>query len=221
MKKEKVVIIFSGGMDSTTLIYEIKHKGYDIYALGFDYGQRHKKELIYARRTCEKLNIPFKIINLRVLNELAPSALTRKNWEIPKGHYEDEVMKQTVVPNRNMVLLSLATSFAIGIKAKKLFYGAHAGDHAIYPDCRFEFVEAMKKSIELCDWKKVKLESPYILFHKEDILKRGFKLGVDYKSTWSCYLGNENACGKCGACVERLEAFKKLGKEDMIKYENK
>jgi len=221
MEKKRAVVILSGGMDSTTLLYDIKQKGYEVYALGFDYGQKHKKELIYAKKTCNKLKVPFKIINLKVLSELAPSALTRKDWKIPKGHYEEEVMKQTVVPNRNMVFLSLATSFAISMKAKKLFYGAHGGDHVIYPDCRSKFVEAMKKAIELCDWEKVRLEAPYLKLHKEDILKKGFKLGVDYKLTWSCYLGNEKACGECGVCVERLEAFNKIKKKDPIKYENK
>lgn len=215
----KAVVIVSGGMDSTTLLYDVMQQGYDVSVLSFNYNQTHKKELEYAKKTCKKLGLEHKIADLLVLNDVAPSALTRDDWDIPEGHYEDENMKQTVVPNRNMVMLSLATSYAIGQKADKLFYGAHAGDHAIYPDCRPEFVEAMQKSILLCDWSKVHLEAPYLGIDKGDIAIRGKKLGVDYSLTWTCYKGREKACGKCGACQERLEAFKKAKMEDPIEYE--
>jgi 7-cyano-7-deazaguanine synthase len=216
---KKAVIILSGGVDSTTLLYDIVNQGYEVYALSFDYGQKHKKELEFAKRTCEKLKVNHKILDLSILNEIAPSSLTRKDWEVPEGHYEDENMKQTVVPNRNMVMLSLATAYAISIKASKVFYGAHIGDHAIYPDCRKEFVDKMKKVIKICDWQKVKLEAPYLNINKSDIVLLGKKLGVDYSLTWSCYKGKEKACGKCGTCVERLEAFKKAGIKDPIEYE--
>jgi len=219
MTIKKAVIILSGGMDSTTLLYDIKNKGRDVYALSFNYGQRHKKELKCAIATCKKLNVPHKIINLKVLGEVAPSALTRKEQKVPEGHYEAENMKQTVVPNRNMVMLSLATAYAIGIGATELYYGAHAGDHAIYPDCRKEFVESMADTIALCDWKKVKLIVPYLNIDKGDILKRGKKLGVDYSLTWTCYSGRKKACGKCGSCQERLEGFTKAKMVDPIPYE--
>ena len=119
---KKAVVILSGGMDSTTLLYDAKHDGYDVSAISFNYGQKHKKELNVATKTCSKLDINHKILDLSVLNLLAPSALTREDWDVPEGHYADENMKQTVVPNRNMVMLSLATSYAIAKKADCLFY---------------------------------------------------------------------------------------------------
>ncbi len=217
---EKAVVILSGGMDSSTLLYELNaQKELDLYALSFNYGQKHKKEIDCARETCNKLNIPHKILDLSVLGQVAPSALTRDEIKVPEGHYEEESMKATVVPNRNMCMLSLATAYAIGIGAKYLYYGAHAGDHTIYPDCRKEFVNAMKTSISLCDWSKVELRAPYLNIDKGDIVIKGKKLRVDYSLTWTCYKGNEKACGKCGCCVERLEAFAKAGIKDPIEYE--
>ncbi|WAM33758.1 7-cyano-7-deazaguanine synthase QueC [Caldicellulosiruptor morganii] len=215
----KALVVLSGGMDSTTLLYDVKSKGYETYAISFDYGQKHSKELEFAKKTCDLLKVPHKIVDISFFAKLAPSALTLANWQIPEGYYTDENMKQTVVPNRNMVLLSIATAYAISIRAQKLFYGAHAGDHPIYPDCRKEFVEAMKSAIALCDYHTVELEAPYIDLKKEDILKIGLKLGVDFSLTWSCYKGGEKACGKCGTCTERIEAFKKLGIKDPIEYE--
>lgn len=220
MDKEKAIVILSGGMDSTTLLYDVKNQGYEVYALGFDYNQKHKRELELARKTCDRLHIPYRLLSLRILNEIAPSALTRDNWKVPEGHYAGENMKQTVVPNRNMVMLSLATSYAIGLKAQHLFYGAHAGDHEIYPDCRKEFVEAMKYAIELCDWNKVQLHAPYLDMDKGDIAIKGKVMDVDYSLTHTCYKGKEVACGKCGSCVERLEAFEKAKAKDPIRYEN-
>jgi 7-cyano-7-deazaguanine synthase len=215
----KVVVILSGGMDSTTLLYDVIHQGYDVHVLSFNYGQKHKIELEKAAATCTKLNLPHKIVDLKILGEIAPSALTRSDWKVPEGHYAAENMKQTVVPNRNMVMLSLATAYAIGVGAEKLFYGAHSGDHAIYPDCRKEFIDAMKEAILLCDWTKISLEAPYWNIDKGDIAIKGKELKVDYLLTHSCYNGKEKACGKCGACQERLEAFKKAGIPDPIEYE--
>lgn len=215
----KAVIILSGGMDSTTLLYDVINLGYEVYVLSFDYNQKHKKELDCAKSICEKLNIPHKVVDLNVLNQLAPSSLTRDDWDVPEGHFEDESMKQTIVPNRNMVMLSLATSYAISIDATKIFYGAHAGDHEIYPDCRKEFIDKMKEVIRICDWKEVELSAHYWNINKGDIIKKGIGLNVPYENTWTCYKGKELACGKCGSCQERLEAFKKVGMEDPIKYE--
>lgn len=219
MTNPKAVVILSGGMDSTTLIYDVVSQGFQTYALSFNYNQRHKKELECAKRTCQKLGVEHKVLDLSLLNQVAPSCLTRDDWQVPEGHYADENMKQTVVPNRNMVMLSLATAFAVGIKADKLFYGAHGGDHAIYPDCRKEFVDKMRDVIKICDWHSVELDAPYLNMDKGDIAIRGKQLGVDYSLTWTCYKGGELACGKCGSCQERLEAFKKAGMVDPIKYE--
>ena len=216
---QKAVVILSGGMDSTTLLYDAINQGFEVYALSFNYNQKHKKELDVAKMTCESLGVPHKIMDLSILNELAPSSLTRDDWEVPEGHYADENMKQTVVPNRNMVMLSLATSYTIGIDATMLFYGAHSGDRDIYPDCRMEFVEQLGKAIEMCDWSKVILSAPYINIDKGDIVNKGKELKVDYTQTWTCYKGQDKACGKCGSCVERLEAFEKAGIKDPVEYE--
>ncbi|MHA1868709.1 MAG: 7-cyano-7-deazaguanine synthase QueC [Candidatus Heimdallarchaeaceae archaeon] len=212
----KVVIILSGGIDSTTLLYDLINQGYDVYALGFAYGQKHIKECYYANKTCEKLGIPYYKTGL---HSFAKSAITEKELKIPEGHYEEKTMKQTVHPLRNLLMLVFAASYAISIKAKKVFYGAHAGDHAIYPDCRPEFIEAAKKAIKLADYAEIEIEAPYMNMKKEDIIKRGLELGVDYSLTTSCYVGKEKACGKCGTCIERLEAFKKNNVKDPIKYE--
>jgi 7-cyano-7-deazaguanine synthase len=219
MDKKKAVVILSGGMDSTTLLYDVVNQGFETYALSFDYGQKHKKELSMAAATCNKLSLDHLIVDLAVLNQVAPSALTRKDWKVPEGHYASENMKQTVVPNRNMVMLSIATAYAIGRGAKDLFYGAHSGDHFIYPDCRPEFVDAMSKAIELCDWSVVKLHAPYSHMDKGDIVIKGIGLNVDFSKTLTCYNGQTTACGKCGSCVERISAFMKADMKDPISYE--
>jgi 7-cyano-7-deazaguanine synthase len=216
---KRAVLILSGGMDSTTLLYDLVSQEYDVHAVTFDYGQKHKKEIAYAAKTCGYLDVPQEIIDVTVLNALAPSSLTRDGWEVPDGHYADENMKQTVVPNRNMVLLSLAGAFAIGIRAGHLFYGAHAGDHTIYPDCRPAFVSAMATAFHLCDWNDVVLAAPYLYLSKVEIVRRGLALGVDYSLTWTCYKGGEKACGNCGSCNERLAAFREAGATDPLAYE--
>ena len=220
---QKELVILSGGMDSTTLLYDVikqsKFGRFKVEAITFDYNQRHKKEIWIAGETCTKLNIPQNIIDLSILNALAPSALTSKNWDVPHGHYEQENMKETVVPNRNMVMLSLAVSYAIGVGARKVYYGAHHGDHAIYPDCRKVFVSAMEVAISLCDWTPIVLEAPYIEMDKGGILKKGIGLDVDYSLTWTCYEGGDKPCGECGSCVERAEAFLKNNYIDpLIEY---
>ena len=215
----KTVVLLSGGMDSTTLVYWMKNLGREVLPIIFDYGQKHKREIEVAHATCIRLGLTYTIVNIDVFSSLAPSALTRSEIEIPEGHYEAESMKLTVVPNRNMVFLAFATAYAIGIKAREVAYAAHSGDHAIYPDCRPAFIEAMKEAISLCDDGGVRLLTPFEVMSKEAILRMGLTLGVDYSLTWSCYKGGTKACGKCGTCIERLEAFKKVGEKDPIEYE--
>ncbi len=158
---KKAVLILSGGMDSTTLLYDLISQKYEVHAITFNYHQKHSNEIACAEKICKKLGIPHKIVDISVLNELAPSCLTRDQWDVPEGNYADDNMKQTVVPNRNMVFLSLAASYAIGIGANHLFYAAHAGDHTIYPDYRPAFISAMGTAFHLCDWNDVVLEAPY------------------------------------------------------------
>ena len=218
--KPKVVVVYSGGMDSFTVLHKAR-KEYETFALSFDYGQRHNtKELNCAREVCKKLDIPHKVINITCINELLQcSSLTNTDIDIPEGHYAEENMKSTVVPNRNMILLSLATGYALSVGANKVFYGAHSGDHAIYPDCRPEFVEAVNQCTQLCDWEKVTIEAPYLYGSKIDILNDGITMGLNYGDTWTCYNGREKACGKCGSCVERLEAFAECNATDPLLYE--
>lgn len=213
----KAVVIFSGGIDSTVLVYDVKGLGYEACPITFYYGQKHAKELEMAHKTCERLGLKYKLVDVESLGKIAPSALTREE-EIPKAQYDEESMKQTVVPNRNMVFLSLATAYAIGIGASWVFFGAHGGDHALYPDCRPTFVKAMEQAISLCDYSIVSLKTPYLYYTKADILRLGVELEVDYSLTWSCYEGGKLACGKCGTCRERLEAFREVNLEDPIEY---
>ncbi len=206
-------------MDSTTLLYDLIHQEYEVNAVTFDYHQKHCIEIGCAQKICQKLHIPHKIIDIGFFGDIAPSSLTQKNWEVPEGNYADDNMKQTVVPNRNMILLSIAAAYAIGIKANHLFYGAHAGDHAIYPDCRPVFVNSMMTAFHLCDWNDLILEVPYMYLSKGDIVKRGLSLHVDYSMTYTCYNGGEKACGKCGSCDERLTAFREAGVKDPVEYQ--
>jgi len=217
----KSVVILSGGMDSTTLIYDVVSQGGEVEALSFNYGQRHSKELSCAAVTCQKLSIPHKVVDLgEVGKELLQGSALTSDIDVPEGHYEEGNMKLTVVPNRNMIMLSLAIGYGVSIKADAVYYGAHSGDHAIYPDCRKEFVEAMQKVATLCDWHELELKAPYLDMDKGDIVIRGvMELGVPYEDTWTCYKGLEKACGKCGSCQERLEAFEKAGVEDPVTYD--
>lgn len=219
----KTILIMSGGMDSTTLLYKLKAEGDEVLCLLFYYGQKHKKELDMAFKTCQITGTKHEFVEFphTVQEWLKHSgSLTDSGKEIPEGHYADENMKDTVVPNRNMMMLSMAASIGIMWKADRICYGAHAGDHDIYPDCRQDFIEAISEAIKLCDWHKISLEAPFKAMTKAEIVSLGLKLGVPYKDTWSCYKGGEKACGKCGTCVERLEAFSLAGAEDPISYED-
>lgn len=221
---KKTLVIVSGGMDSVTLMAMLKKQGHDVTALSINYGQRHVKELACAAEQCAILDVPHKIIEIPFLDPNG-SSLTDKSKEIPEGHYAAENMKNTVVPNRNMILLSIAAGYGLSITPEGgklvLAYGAHAGDHDIYPDCRATFVQSMKEAFEKCDWKPVELYTPFLHVSKADIVKTGVSVGVDFSKTWSCYKGEEKACGRCGTCVERLEAFDIEGVVDPLEYEDR
>ena len=216
---QKAVVIFSGGMDSFTILNKVIQQGDVPYALSFNYGQRHKKELDYAARACEILGVKHKIIDISAINELIGGSSLTDNIEVPEGHYEESSMKSTVVPNRNMMMLSMAVAYAVSIEAEAVYFGAHSGDHAIYPDCRTEFVEAMNAVCKIANYQAVEVRAPYLASSKIDILTDGLKLGLNYADTWTCYNGREKACGRCGACQERLEAFAENGVQDPLEYE--
>lgn len=207
----KVVVIYSGGMDSCTLLHHALNLGYEVHALSFYYGQRHKKELEYAAAECARLNVTHKVVNVSSINTLMQGSALTSNIDVPEGHYADENMKQTVVPNRNMIMLSMAIAYAVSIDGYAVMFGAHAGDHAIYPDCRGEFIDAMNAVSLIANYTPIRIMAPFIDKDKGDIAILGKSLGVDYSKTWTCYKGLDRPCGKCGACVERAEAMAKAG----------
>lgn len=215
---KKALIILSGGLDSTVLLHQLLAENYQVQAISFDYGQKHIRELQCAQFQTKKHNIPHKIIDLSFINQHFQSDLLQSGGKIPEGHYEAENMKATVVPNRNMIMLSIAAGVAISEKIPQLFYGAHAGDHAIYPDCRTEFIEKLKDTLAICDWEPINLQAPFQNLDKTQIVKKGLQLKVDFTQTQTCYNGQEKACGKCGSCTERLEAFANNNTPDPIKY---
>lgn len=217
--KEKVVVIYSGGMDSFTLMHQAINDGYQVYALSFNYGQRHSKELHYAQKVCDELGLPHKIVDITAINQLLLGSSLTDDIEIPEGHYEEESMKSTVVPNRNMIMLSLAIGYAVSIEAKAVYYGAHGGDHAIYPDCRPEFVKRMDAVSEVANYEAVAIRAPFLNNSKIEILGKGLDLGLNYAKTWTCYNGRDRACGFCGSCTERLEAFAAYDMTDPLLYE--
>ena len=219
----KAVVLFSGGLDSTVLVQQLIHDQASVRLLSINYGQRHKKELSHSSRIATSMNLPHRILDLPDLAELlSGSSLTDSSVELPEGHYAEESMKSTVVPNRNMILLSLATGYAVTVGAGAVWYGAHGGDHAIYPDCRPGFAEAMDKAVSLGNEgfapDHFGLITPFIEVSKTEIARIGDELGVPWVETWSCYKGGEVHCGTCGTCVERREAFREAGVHDPTEY---
>lgn len=210
------LLILSGGMDSVTLLYE---KQEEIgMAISFAYGSNHSKnELNCAEYHCQKLGIPHKVVHLDFMKDFG-SALTSGADAIPEGHYAEESMKSTVVPFRNGIMLSVAAGYAESNGFTSLMLASHFGDHAIYPDCRADFSEAISKAISLGTYANIKVEAPYSHLTKDKIALIGKGLGVDYSKTWSCYKGGEKHCGKCGTCVERKEAFELAGFVDPTEY---
>ncbi|MDG1325324.1 MAG: 7-cyano-7-deazaguanine synthase QueC [Opitutales bacterium] len=215
----KAVVLFSGGLDSTVLTYHLLRENAELKLLSIDYGQRHQRELSASTQIALSLGLPHTILKLPMLAELlGGSALTDPSISLPEGHYAEESMKATVVPNRNMILLSLAAGHAISLQFNTVAYAAHAGDHTIYPDCRPEFADALDRTLKLADWSEITLHRPFVKWSKEDLVRRGRELAVPFEKTWSCYAGGELHCGKCGTCVERKEAFELVGLLDPTEY---
>lgn len=213
----KTFLILSGGMDSATLLYDLIAQGDTVEAIGVNYQQRHRKELECAMRLCRTRNVPFDVLDLSsIASFLTGSSQTDMRVPVPLGRYDEPSMKQTVVPNRNMLLLAAAGAVAIARKADRLAYGAHAGDHTIYPDCRPAFVDVMTQALAITDWHPLTLHAPYLHITKGDICRLGLTLGVPYEYTWTCYVGGDRPCGQCGACTERAEAFAFAGRSDPL-----
>lgn len=213
------VIIVSGGMDSITLLHEYKNR--IALAVTFDYGSNHaKKEIAFAKEHCEELGIEHLVIPLGFIHDYFKSSLLEGADAIPEGHYEAESMKSTVVPFRNGIMLSIACGLAESRGLKYVMIANHGGDHAIYPDCRGTFIDAISEAMAYGTYENVRVIAPYTGITKADIARRGSEIGVDYSRTWSCYKGGEKHCGKCGTCVERKEAFELAGVPDPTEYED-
>lgn len=217
----KALVVFSGGLDSTTaLYYAVKHFD-EVETLSFTYGSKHNDiEHRYALKTCAKLNIKNTLIPLDFIGQYFKSDLLKSGGDIPEGYYTEENMKSTVVPFRNGIMLAIAAGFAESNDIDIIILGNHSGDHAIYPDCRPEFIANMAGAIREGTEKKIKVLSPFCDMSKTDIVKLGEELGVDFSLTYSCYKGGEQHCGKCGTCQERIEAFKLAGVKDPTEYKD-
>lgn len=205
-------------MDSVTLLHEKKDS--IAMAISFDYGSNHNaKEIPFAKMHCERLGIKHIVIPLAFVHDYFKSSLLEGAGAIPEGHYADENMKSTVVPFRNGIMLSIACGIAESNGLKKVLIANHFGDHAVYPDCRKDFIEAMSAAMMHGTYDSIIIDAPYTTITKTDVARRGKELTIDYSETWSCYKGGEKHCGKCGTCVERKEALRDAGIDDPTEYE--
>jgi 7-cyano-7-deazaguanine synthase len=220
----KPIVLFSGGLDSTVLLWSLRP---NVKAISFDYGQRHAKELTQADNICSAADIEHEVVDMAwarkgfvSIFDLIKSGSQTGNELVPEGHYAEESMKATVVPNRNMIMISIAVGWAVSTGSSEVYWAAHAGDHAIYPDCRPEFYIAMANAIhEGNKWSYVDLGAPFITKTKAEIVKLGTDLHAPIDQSWSCYKGGILHCGRCGTCVERREAFQLAGVVDPTEYE--
>ncbi|WP_281966772.1 7-cyano-7-deazaguanine synthase QueC [Roseovarius nanhaiticus] len=216
----KVIVICSGGMDSVALAHRYAATG-DLHALlSFNYGQRHAKELEFAALCAARLGVPHHVIDISAIGAaLSGSALT-DDIDVPDGHYAEETMKITVVPNRNAIMLTIAFGMAAAQKVDAVATAVHGGDHFIYPDCRPDFIAAFQAMEDRAmeGYADIRLLTPYLQGTKADIAIDGAKHGTPFAETWSCYKGGDLQCGRCGTCVERREAFHLAGVEDPTTY---
>ena len=218
----KTLVLLSGGMDSVTALYWAKQQHEVVGAVSFDYGSKHNaKEIAWAAWHCDHLGgVWHDVVALPFVDELFRSDLLRSGGEIPDGHYAEATMKKTVVPFRNGIMLAIACGLAESRGAEGLVIAAHAGDHAIYPDCREPFMAGMATAMREGTYARVELLRPFIDLDKAAIARQGAALGVDFGKTWSCYKGGARHCGVCGTCVERREAFLLAGVPDPTDYES-
>lgn len=215
----KTLVLLSGGMDSTTALYWAQREHEVVGAISFDYGSKHNfKEITLAVWHCLQLGIPQDTVELPFINDLFASDLLKSGGAIPEGHYADENMKRTVVPFRNGIMLAIACGIAETRGAEALVIAAHSGDHAIYPDCREPFMQAIADSMREGTYARIELLRPFIAMNKSGIAHLAVELGVDLGKTWSCYKGEDVHCGVCGTCVERRESFVRAGLIDPTVY---
>ncbi|MGH1374995.1 MAG: 7-cyano-7-deazaguanine synthase QueC [Alphaproteobacteria bacterium] len=218
----KTIVICSGGLDSVTLAYKIAKEHELLGLISFDYGQRHKKELSYADKCANALDVRHDIIDISNIGKLLTGSALTDDVDVPDGHYAEDTMKATVVPNRNAIMLTIAYGIASSRGAEAVATAVHGGDHFIYPDCRPEFANAFQvmQDHALDGLSQIKLYTPFIEISKADIATEGARLNVPFIDTWSCYKGTEHHCGRCGTCVERREAFDLAEVEDPTLYED-
>jgi 7-cyano-7-deazaguanine synthase len=215
----KTVVLLSGGMDSITVFHQTMGEHEVVAALSFDYGAKHNGcEIPFAKLHAMRAGVKHQMIDLSFINECFTSDLLESGGEIPDGHYADDMMKRTVVPFRNGIMLAVACGFAESVGAEALVIAAHSGDHAIYPDCREPFMVGMGMAMEEGSYARIQLLRPFIAMDKTAIARRGAELGIDFAETWSCYKGGVIHCGTCGTCVERREAFTLAGLKDPTAY---
>lgn len=227
----KAVIILSGGLDSTTCMGMARAQGYELYPLTFDYGQRHRKELENATWVAEHYGVKdrHKVVVMDFLREIGGSALTDASIDVPEVMEEPDEggasrIPVTYVPGRNLLFLSIATSYAEVIGAEAIYIGVNALDYSGYPDCRPEFIQKVEDVIRYAtkvgvEGESIRIETPLIHLTKADIVREGLKLDVPYHLTTSCYNGREEACGVCDSCRLRLKGFDEAGSKDPIPYQ--
>ena len=222
--RPRSIVSLSGGMDSSTVaFYAAQHSEIEM-AVNFSYGSKHNEyERAAAKKIAKRLGIWLRYVDLPFTEWGCGtnSVLMKQGGDIPEGHYEADTMTQTVVPGRNLIMSSILASIAETVGAQQIYLGVHSGDHAIYPDCRSEFVEALDKTVKASTDGKCVVVAPYLHGNKTSIIRDGLALGVPYKDTRTCYKDQGVACGKCGSCQERLEAFKANGIDDPIEYESR
>jgi len=211
---KKSVILLSGGLDSAVTLYDALKNGYKPDVLIFDYGQRHKKEISFAKKLATINKLKYHVIKIDL--SWTPSSLTNKKMKVPTGRdLKAQDIPSTYVPGRNIIFLSYAFSYAESIGADKVFIGAHVEDYSGYPDCRPEFLFNFNSAVVLgLKDKKIKLVAPLLDLSKRCIIELGLKLKVPFHYTWSCYNGGKRACGKCDSCRFRIQAFQSLGLVD-------
>lgn len=214
-RKEKCVVVLSGGLDSSTVACWAKKQKYDVHGLSFKYGQIAAKEVEHANLIAHELGIPLKVVDLSSLGDVftGVTSLCDRNIEMTQT-FSDPI----IVPFRNAIFLSVAVAYAVSIEATKIFYGAHGSDEPFYPDCRRKFYKAFGKAAKLGTDKEITIEAPFSGVPKSEIVRLRTELGVPFHLTWSCYLDGSKHCGKCESCTNRKNAFKEAGIHDPTEY---
>jgi len=216
----RTAVVMSGGMDSSTLLWQLLDEGDECLTVTVDYGQRHRKEIEAAQQMAAICDVPHRLVNVAALSQhLTGSALT-DDVDVPHGHYAEESMRATVVPNRNMILLAVAGGVAVANGCNRIATAVHAGDHFVYPDCRPQFIESCSATLAIAteSFGDVTIHAPFVNITKAEIAARGEVLGVPWAKTWTCYEGGDIHCGRCATCVERLEAFDLAGVTEPTEY---